>query len=66
MQNMTGAIDHLKTHIGKWPATKEELVAACNGLSDFTPEDKSEFESKLPAGSYNSPDEVMKALDWHM
>ena len=64
MQNMPGAVDHLKTHIGKWPATRTELVAACNGLTDFTPEDKAEFEAKLPEGSYNTPEDVMKALGW--
>ena len=64
MQNMTGAVDHLKTHIEKWPATKVELIAACNGLSDFTPEDKAEFETKLPEGTYNTPEEVMAALGW--
>ncbi|OGG24586.1 hypothetical protein A3A79_05380 [Candidatus Gottesmanbacteria bacterium RIFCSPLOWO2_01_FULL_43_11b] len=62
MQNVPGVTDHLKTHIGKWPATKAELVAACNALSDFTPEDKAEFESKLPDGTYNSADDVMRAL----
>ena len=44
MQNVPGVTDHLKTHIGKWPATKAEL------------------ESKLPDGTYNSADDVMRAL----
>ncbi len=66
MQNMSGAIDHLKNHIGKWPASKMELVAACNNLSDFTPEDKKEFETKLPEGTYNSAGDVAKALGWQM
>ena len=64
MQNMQGAKDHLKTHIDKWPATKMELIAACNNLSDFTSEDKVEFETKLPDGTYNTPEAVMKALGW--
>lgn len=66
MQNMAGAVDHLKTHIGKWPASRADLVAACNGLSDFTPEDREEFESKLPEGTYNTPEDVAKALGWQM
>jgi hypothetical protein len=66
MQNMQGAMEHLKGHIGKWPATKAELVAACNGLSDFTPEDKKEFEMNLPEGTYNTPEDVSKALKWDM
>lgn len=66
MQNMMGAMDHLKTHMDKWPATKAELVAACNNLSDFTPEDKKEFETNLPEGTYNTPEDVAKALGWQM
>lgn len=66
MQNMTGAMDHLKNHVDKWPATKAELIAACNNLSDFTPEDKAEFESKLPEGTYNTPEDVAKTLGWQM
>lgn len=64
MQDMKGAINHLKTHMTKWPATKAELVAACNDLSDFTPADKAEFESKLPEGTYKTPEEVMMAMGW--
>jgi len=61
MQNVQGAVDHLKTH-QSYPATKAELVATCNSLSDFSEEDKREFESKLPEGTYNSAEEVTKAL----
>ena len=61
MQNTSGAKDHLKNH-QKFPATKAELVAECDGLSDFSEEDKKEFTSKLPAGTYNSADEVIQAL----
>jgi len=63
MMNMAGAIDHLKTH-QKYPATKADLVAECDNLSDFSAEDKKEFMDKLPEGSYNSADAVMKALGW--
>ncbi len=62
MKDSANVIDHLKNHIGTWPATKAELVAACNNLSDFSPEDKAEFESSLPEGTYNSPEDVAKAL----
>ena len=61
MQNTSGAKDHLKNH-QKYPATKAELVAECDGLSDFSEEDKKEFASKLPGGTYNSADEVIQAL----
>ncbi len=61
MQNVQGTIDHLKTH-QKYPATKAELVAECDNLSDFSDEDKKEFASKLPDRTYNSAEEVMKVL----
>ncbi|OGE08320.1 hypothetical protein A3A60_03965 [Candidatus Curtissbacteria bacterium RIFCSPLOWO2_01_FULL_42_26] len=61
MQNIQGAIDHLKTH-QKYPATKADLVTECDNLSDFSEEDKEEFTQKLPEGTYNSAEEVTKAL----
>ena len=61
MQNTSGAIDHLNNH-QKYPATKAQLVAECDNLSDFSEEDKKEFTSKLPDGTYNSADDVIKAL----
>lgn len=62
MQNMQAVTDHLKTHHTKWPATYEELVAECNGLTDFSAEDKKEFMDKLPKKTYNNADEVLAAL----
>ena len=61
MQNPSGAMGHLRDH-QTYPATKADLVAACNSLSDFSEEDKREFENKLPEGTYNSAEEVMGAL----
>ncbi len=58
---MKGAMDHLMTH-QKYPATKAELVAECNNLSDFSAEDKKEFMDKLPEGTYATAQDVMKAL----
>jgi hypothetical protein len=61
MTNKTQAIEHLKTH-QKYPATRAQLMAECNGLSDFSEEDKKEFAKGLPEGTYNSAGEVMAAL----
>ena len=52
---------HLKEH-QKFPATKAELVASCNSLSDFSEADKKWFADKLPDGSYKSAGDVVKAL----
>lgn len=61
MNDKDNAVKHLKEH-QTYPATKEELVASCNNLSDFSDEDKKWFESNLPEKTYNSADEVIKAL----
>ncbi|KKQ52680.1 hypothetical protein A2865_00215 [Candidatus Woesebacteria bacterium RIFCSPHIGHO2_01_FULL_39_17] len=64
MKNVKGAIDHLKTH-QSYPATKEELLAECDNLSDFSDEDKEWFKANLPEepeGGFKSADEVIKAL----
>lgn len=61
MLNVTGTIDHLKTH-QNFPATKAQLVAECSNLSDFSEEDKKEFSEKLPDQTFNSAEEVIGAL----
>lgn len=63
MQDKANVMAHLRDHQA-YPATKEQLVAECNNLSDFSPEDKNWFASNLPEGTYNSADEVVKALGW--
>jgi len=61
MQNKKGAIDHLKNH-QKYPATREDLVAECDNLSDFSDEDKEWFMDNLSEGTYDSADAVIEAL----
>ncbi len=63
MQDVQNAMKHLKEH-QKYPATKAELVAQCDSLSDFSETDKQEFSSALPDGTYNSAEEVVAALGW--
>lgn len=61
MQNKDGAIDHLKNH-QKYPATKAELLAECDGLTDFSAKDKTWFTENLKEGTYDTADDVIKAL----
>ena len=61
MQNVKDVTDHIKTH-QNYPATKAQLVAECNSLSDFSEEDKKAFAENLPDKTYNSGDEVIQAL----
>ena len=63
MKDINNAKMHLTQH-QKYPATKEEMVEACNKLSDFSEEDKKWFAEHLPERTYKSADEVMQALGW--
>ncbi len=55
------ALDHLKNHV-EYPASRDEVVQACNNMSDFPADDRDWFTEKLPAGTYNSPSDVLSAL----
>ena len=57
--------DHIVKSV-KYPATKESLVTAFKGLRDIKPGDKKWFEETLPSKTYDTPDEVMKALGWEV
>ena len=61
--NKKVAVDHLKTHV-KYPATAEELKQECNGMEDVAEDLRKDFMEKLPVGTYNSAEEVMKAVGW--
>lgn len=61
MKDMKNAMMHLKQH-QTYPATKKQLVEACNKLDDFSMDDKKWFEENLPEGTYKSAEEVMSAL----
>jgi hypothetical protein len=52
---------HLTKH-QTYPATRAELLASCKNLMEFSEGEKAWFAAHLPEGSYNSADEVMKAL----
>lgn len=65
MKDVKKVITHLNEH-QDFPATKQELVEACNNLEmdGVTPEDKKWFEDHLPEGTYQSSDDVIRALGW--
>jgi hypothetical protein len=52
---------HLKQH-QTYPATRAELLAACNGLTEFNDGEKAWFAAHLPEGTYKSAGAVLKAL----
>ena len=53
--------DHLRRHI-VYPATKKEIIEACNMMSDISKEDKELFEKNLPDWSFRNPGEVIRAV----
>jgi hypothetical protein len=61
MTDVNNIMDHLKNH-QDYPATREEMVKECEGLSDFSDDEKKWFKDNLPEGTYNSAGEVMHAL----
>lgn len=61
MDNLKGAIEHIKEH-QEYPATMKELITSCNNLSDFSEKDKKWFKSHLSDKTYKSADEVLEAL----
>ena len=52
---------HAADHI-KYPATKAEIVAACAQTPEFSAGEKKWVSENLPEGTYNSPDDVIRAL----
>jgi hypothetical protein len=54
-------VDHLAKH-QTYPATKQQLVESCNGLVDFSAEEKKWFAEQLPDATYKSAADVQKAL----
>jgi hypothetical protein len=66
MQNMENPslaeeLGHLKNHV-KYPASRAEVVSACNNMSDMHATNAAWFAQNLPEGNYNSPHEVLGAL----
>ncbi|MCL4365830.1 DUF2795 domain-containing protein [Patescibacteria group bacterium] len=52
--------DHLN-HVS-YPASKQDLVEACEDMSDVSQDDKKWFMDKLPDKTFNDSDEVKHAL----
>lgn len=53
-------MEHLD-HVN-YPASKQELVEACNQMSDVPAEEKKWFMDNLPDQMYNSAEDVKQTL----
>lgn len=61
MSQMAKNLDHLKHHV-QYPGNRAAITAACSNMSDVPKEDRDWFMKSLPDGTYNGPDDVMRAL----
>lgn len=53
--------EHLEKHI-TYPASKEAIAAACNNMAHLSEDDKNWVKENLPDGTYQTPDEVKRAM----
>jgi hypothetical protein len=58
---MKSALEHLKNDVS-YPATKEDIVTACNNFKEIPVGERDWFDRTLPDREYNSPQEVLTAL----
>jgi hypothetical protein len=61
MSAVKAVLEHAKKHI-RYPATKKQLMEACNNFSDVPKAEKDWFEKTLPERTYKNAEEVVKAL----
>lgn len=52
---------HIREHM-EYPATKKQIIEACNRMSDVPAADRDWVEKKLPEKKFKNADEVIKAL----
>jgi hypothetical protein len=60
--DMKKLAQHLQEHPQKYPATRADLLAACDGLAEFSAGEKRWYADHLPEGTYKSAAEVLKAI----
>ena len=61
MSNLQEELGHIKNHI-TYPASKQQVVAACNNMSDVPSEDKAWVSKSLPEQTFRAPEDVVTAL----
>jgi hypothetical protein len=54
-------LGHIKNHV-KYPASKQQVIEACNNMSDVPSQDKDFVSRSLPDQTYRGPEDVVSAL----
>ena len=55
-------LTHLQRHV-VYPASRKEIIEACNMMTDIPQNDKEWFEKNLPDWNYRNADEVLRAVE---
>lgn len=64
MTDQKEALEHLTSHI-TYPATKEQIIAACENMGHLSEDDRKVITDGLADGKeYGSVEEVKKDLGW--
>lgn len=53
--------EHIEKHVS-YPASKQDILMACDNMSDASAEDKQMMMDKLPDMTFQTADEVKAAL----
>ena len=61
MMEKVELMKHLKDHIN-YPATKQDIMEACNMMEHVDEKDREWLEKNLPDKEYKSAEEVMAAV----
>lgn len=61
-QNVVNAVlKHLKNDI-TYPASKDDIMTACNNFKEIPTSERDWFDKTLPDREYKTPEEVLNAL----
>lgn len=62
--NLSQKSEEMMAHLNhvSYPASKQDLIQACENMSDMSQEDKQWFMERLPDRTFNDADEVKQAL----
>ena len=58
---MAEELGHIKNHV-RYPATKAQVVATCNNMSDMHMDNANWVSRNLPEGTYKGPSDILNAL----
>jgi len=61
MTSLQEELGHIKNHVD-YPASRQQVVEACNNMSDVPTHDREWVSKSLPDQTYRGPEDVINAL----